>query len=48
MSAGSPALLRKAWTPGAAADGLIVAQEPWGRLEQLAEGVWAMVEFVVP
>lgn len=42
MSAASPLLLRRAWARSAAG-GRIVAQEPWGRLEQLAEGVWAMV-----
>ena len=42
MSVGSPALLRQAWSR-ANVNSRIVAREPWGRLEQLAEGVWAMV-----
>lgn len=46
MSAAAPEWMRAAWTrlsPRAAADGVTVAVEPWGRLERVAEGVWAMV-----
>lgn len=46
MSAAAPQWMRAAWTrlaPRAAGDGVTVAVEPWGRLERVAEGVWAMV-----
>ena len=46
MSAVAPDWMRAAWTrlaPRAAGDGVTVAVEPWGRLERVAEGVWAMV-----
>ncbi len=41
MSAGLPLLARRAWAAPTARR--IVAEEPWGRLERLGEGVWAMV-----
>ncbi len=41
MSAGLPFLARRAWA--APTTGRTVAEEPWGRLERLGEGVWAMV-----
>lgn len=44
MSAVAPAWLRDAWARAAGEDtGRVVAEEPWGRLERVAEGVWAMV-----
>jgi glyoxylase-like metal-dependent hydrolase (beta-lactamase superfamily II) len=46
MSAVAPEWMRAAWTrldARAAGAGVTVAVEPWGRLERVAEGVWAMV-----
>ena len=37
----APAALRAAWT--APVHGTIVAQAPWGRLERVADGVWALI-----
>lgn len=45
-AAALPAWARDAWAReygGQAPRGRIVAQEPWGRLEAIADGVWAMV-----
>lgn len=36
-----PTALRAAWT--APSGGTIVAREPWGRLERVADGVWALI-----
>jgi glyoxylase-like metal-dependent hydrolase (beta-lactamase superfamily II) len=36
-----PFAVRQAWA--ATSDNTVVAREPWGRLEQVAEGVWAMI-----
>ncbi len=36
-----PSLLRAAWT--APQFGHVVAREPWGRLERVADGVWALI-----
>ena len=41
MATASPWWLRRAWTRQARFP--VVASEPWGRLEQVAEGVWALV-----
>ena len=41
MAAASPWWARRAWT--AQARFPVVASEPWGRLEHVAEGVWALV-----
>ena len=41
MSAAAPVWMRAVWTRGAANAG-VVAEEPWGRLERVAEGVWAL------
>jgi glyoxylase-like metal-dependent hydrolase (beta-lactamase superfamily II) len=41
MSAASPWWLRRAWAREARFP--VVASEPWGRLERIAEGVWALV-----
>ena len=46
MSSAASAVLRGAWTHVAPRESdarRIVAEEPWGRLERVAEGVWAMV-----
>lgn len=46
MSAGVPSSLRARFAAGSAAGSsfdAVVALEPWGRLERVAEGVWAMV-----
>lgn len=45
MSAGVPAALRERWDArwSASTGFTVVAREPWGRLERVAEGVWAMV-----
>lgn len=37
----APAVLRAQWT--APSGGAIVALEPWGKLERVADGVWAMI-----
>ncbi len=37
----APAVLRAAWT--APVLGMVVAREPWGRLERVADGVWALI-----
>ncbi|MDZ7632625.1 MAG: MBL fold metallo-hydrolase [Gemmatimonadaceae bacterium] len=37
----APSLVRAAWT--APTRGTVVAVEPWGRLEQVADGVWALI-----
>lgn len=37
----APSVLRAAWT--APERGLVVAREPWGRLERVADGVWALI-----
>ena len=46
MSSAAPPWVRGAWA-GAATDasraGRVVAQEPWGRLERIADGVWALI-----
>lgn len=42
MGAGMPVLLREAWA-APRRDGAIVANEPWGRLERLGDGVWGLV-----
>lgn len=41
MAAGIGATTRRLWA--ARPRGSVVAQEPWGRLEELSEGVWALV-----
>ena len=41
MSAAMPAATCRLWA--ARPRGRVVAQEPWGHLEQVAEGVWALV-----
>jgi glyoxylase-like metal-dependent hydrolase (beta-lactamase superfamily II) len=41
MAAASPAWMRRSWT--AQSRFPVVASEPWGRLEHVAEGVWALV-----
>ena len=41
MAAGSSVLTRRLWA--AEPRGQVVAQEPWGRLEEVAEGVWALI-----
>ncbi|MCE9602402.1 MAG: MBL fold metallo-hydrolase [Gemmatimonadetes bacterium] len=46
MSSAASPFVRGAWAgvaTGAAPAGSVVAEEPWGRLERIAEGVWAMV-----
>jgi glyoxylase-like metal-dependent hydrolase (beta-lactamase superfamily II) len=46
MSAAAPAWMQAAWTrlaPSGPGGRQTVAMEPWGRLERVAEGVWAMV-----
>ncbi len=42
MGAGLPAAARSAWA-APRESGRIVAQEPWGRLERLGDGVWGLV-----
>lgn len=37
----APSVLRAAWT--APERGHVVAREPWGRLERVADGVWALI-----
>jgi hypothetical protein len=37
----SPLMVRTAWA--AAPRGAVVAREPWGRLEKVADGVWALI-----
>lgn len=37
----APAIVRAAWT--APVRGVVVVREPWGRLERVADGVWALV-----
>ncbi|MBC7844843.1 MAG: MBL fold metallo-hydrolase [Gemmatimonadaceae bacterium] len=37
----APSALRAAWT--AQALGIVVAREPWGTLEKVADGVWALI-----
>ena len=37
----APAVVRAAWT--APTRGTVVAIEPWGRLEKVADGVWALI-----
>jgi glyoxylase-like metal-dependent hydrolase (beta-lactamase superfamily II) len=41
MTALTPATTRRLWA--ARPVGPVVAQEPWGRLEQVADGVWALI-----
>lgn len=41
LAAAAPAVARAAWLP--ATRHPLVAMEPWGRLERVAEGVWALV-----
>jgi glyoxylase-like metal-dependent hydrolase (beta-lactamase superfamily II) len=41
MAAASPALLRMGWL--AQESFPVVASEPWGRIERVAEGIWALV-----
>ena len=46
MSSAASPFVRGAWAgvgTGAVQTGRVVAEEPWGRLERIAEGVWAMV-----
>lgn len=46
MSSAASPLARAAWAGGGTGDaqaGRVVAEEPWGRLERISEGVWAMV-----
>lgn len=46
MSSAASPRMRGAWASaatGASQTGRLVAEEPWGRLERIAEGVWAMV-----
>ncbi len=40
LSGASPALASRVFSPSL---GRVVRQEPWGRLEQVGEGVWALV-----
>ncbi len=37
----APRAVRNAWA--ASTSGVVVAREPWGRLEQVADGVWALI-----
>lgn len=41
MSAGAPVWTRRLWAAQAARP--VVAREPWGRLEKVGDGVWAMI-----
>ena len=41
MSMGAPPLMRKLFA--AVPKGSVIAREPWGRLEQVGPGLWAMV-----
>jgi glyoxylase-like metal-dependent hydrolase (beta-lactamase superfamily II) len=49
MAAGMPAWTRRGWTdrarrrPGGQERFPVVASEPWGRIERVADGVWALV-----
>jgi glyoxylase-like metal-dependent hydrolase (beta-lactamase superfamily II) len=40
-AAAVPTVLRAAWT--APVHGAVIVREPWGRLEQVADGVWALI-----
>ena len=41
MAAASPAAARQLWRPQQQSK--VAAQEPWGRIEQITDGVWALI-----